>query len=260
MIPKTCLHHGDCLDVLRSLPDASVDAVVTSPPYAQQRKKLYGGIAEKDYPSWTTEWMKALRPALKPAGSVLINIREHVKDGQISDYVHRSRLAQREAGWYETDELIWIKPSAPPVGHRDRPRRSWERILWFSQGSRPYCAPKTCGPSRMALGGEAFSQWLMGKGSAGVAIEKSRCRDYVEIGVGCNTSTGHPAAYPVALPQWLLSFVAPPGGTVLDPFMGSGTTGVAAVKGGFNFIGVERAAQYFQISQARIAAAQDSEV
>jgi site-specific DNA-methyltransferase (adenine-specific) len=107
--------HGDCLNVMPTLAVDSVDAVVTSPPYAMQRKKQYGGIPEADYPAWTVAWLAALRPALKERGSVLLNIREHVKDGQISDYVHHTRLAARAAGWIECDEIIWNKRGSPPV-------------------------------------------------------------------------------------------------------------------------------------------------
>jgi len=62
----------------------------------------------------------------------------------------------------------------------------------------------------------------------------------------------HPTVKPVALMSWLVKLIAPPGGTVLDPFMGSGTTGVAAVQEGREFIGIEREPEYLEISQARI--------
>lgn len=65
----------------------------------------------------------------------------------------------------------------------------------------------------------------------------------------------HPTVKPVALMSWLVKLIAPPGATVLDPFMGSGTTGVAAVQEGREFIGIEREAEYLEISKARIDAA-----
>jgi site-specific DNA-methyltransferase (adenine-specific) len=66
----------------------------------------------------------------------------------------------------------------------------------------------------------------------------------------------HPTVKPIALMDWLIRLVTPPGGVVLDPFLGSGTTGVAAVKGGFGFIGIEREAEYLAIARARIEAAE----
>jgi len=70
------------------------------------------------------------------------------------------------------------------------------------------------------------------------------------------TINTHPTVKPVALMEWLIRLVTPPGGVVLDPFLGSGTTGVAAVKGGFGFIGIEREAEYLSIARARIEAAE----
>jgi len=66
----------------------------------------------------------------------------------------------------------------------------------------------------------------------------------------------HPTVKSIALMDWLIRLVTPPGGVVLDPFLGSGTTGVAAVKGGFGFIGIEREAEYLAIARARIEAAE----
>src|SRR5687767_7654999 len=96
------LYLGDCRKVP---PSVGVDAVVTSPPYAMQRADTYGGISEADYPAFTVEWLSSLTIALQ--GSVLINIREHVRDGEMSDYLHRTRLAVRDAEWAELDEMIW---------------------------------------------------------------------------------------------------------------------------------------------------------
>lgn len=115
------LHQGDCIKVMRSMPAESVDSIVTSPPYAEQRKSTYGGIPEADYPAWTVAWMTEAWRVLKPNGSVLINIRPHVRNGQISDYVLRTRLALRESGWAEIEELIWDKKGGAPMGHTGRP-------------------------------------------------------------------------------------------------------------------------------------------
>jgi site-specific DNA-methyltransferase (adenine-specific) len=65
----------------------------------------------------------------------------------------------------------------------------------------------------------------------------------------------HPTVKPIALMEWLITLVTPPNGVVLDPFMGSGTTGIAAVQKGFQFIGIEREAEYLKIAEARINAA-----
>ena len=148
--------HGDCLDLIPTLEDGSVSLVVTSPPYAEQRAGHYEGVSEEDYPDFTVEWMSALAPKMTPDGSVFIVIRPHVKDGVLSDYVLRTRLALREAGWHECEELIWLKPDAPPLGSKTattacvgehplvqpvrpalrRPEGVWQgvRPAWFRRG------------------------------------------------------------------------------------------------------------------------------
>lgn len=90
------IYYTDCLEGIKQLDNNSVSLVITSPPYAMQRKFQYGGINEKDYPEWTLKWMEELRPKLKDDASVCINIRPHIKNGEISDYVLRTRLALRE--------------------------------------------------------------------------------------------------------------------------------------------------------------------
>ena len=131
------IHHGDCIDVMRTLAAESVDAVITSPPYAMQRKATYGGIPEVDYPEWTVAWMREVRRVLRPDGNVVINIRPHVKNGQISDYTLRTRLALRDDGWNEVEELIWHKKGGAPLGAVKRPRRSWESLHWFAKAWPP---------------------------------------------------------------------------------------------------------------------------
>ena len=64
----------------------------------------------------------------------------------------RTRLALREVGWHECEELIWLKPNAPPLGSKLRPRRAWESILWFSRSAQPYADLKACGKESDRLG------------------------------------------------------------------------------------------------------------
>ena len=130
--------HGDCLDLIPTLEDGSVSLVVTSPPYADQRAGHYQGVSEEDYPDFTVQWMTASCAQDEAGGSVFMVIRPHLRDGVLSDYVLRTRLALREAGWHECEELIWLKPDAPPLGSQMRPRRAWESVLWFSQSPQPY--------------------------------------------------------------------------------------------------------------------------
>jgi len=258
---------GDCIDVMRDLPAESVDAVITSPPYAMQRKATYGGVPESEYPAWTVAWMAEARRILKPDGSVVINIRPHVRNGQISDYTLRTRLALREAGWAEVEELIWHKPNSAPMGHTSRPRRSWESLHWFALHGRPFTDPKAAGPHSDEVGFKGISARASRNGwdhqhqpiptwvrSRGVA----RVPDVARVPL---TQQGdlsdHPAPYPPALAEWVGKLVCPQGGTILDPFSGSASTGVAAIRNGWDYVGIEAMPDYAAMSRKRLAHTED---
>lgn len=250
--------HGDCVEVMGSLRAESVDAVITSPPYAMQRKATYGGIPEVDYPAWSVAWMEAVRRVLKPNGSVVINIRPNVRNGQISDYTLRTRLALRDAGWAEIEELIWHKPTSAPMGHAKRPRRAWESLHWFAKHGRPFCDAKAAGHPVKLPG-------LQSAGRGGPHIAKlqgfsldagtvARVTDVASFPPYTGRdSPDHPAPYPAALAEWVCKLVCPPGGTILDPFNGSASTGVAAIRNGWDYIGIDAVAEYVELSRRRLA-------
>jgi len=250
------LHHGDCIEVMKTMPAESVDAIVTSPPYAEQRKSTYGGIPEKDYPAWTVAWMAEAWRVLKPNGSVLINIRPHIKSGQISDYVLRTRLSLREAAWNECEELIWHKNGAP-MGSLARPRRSWESIHWFAKHGKPFCDPKAAGsPSnRVGIAGGRKGPHIRSNESD-LKVGIARVSDVVAISTRKNENDSdlnrHPAPFPVPLAEWCGKLICPPGGTILDPFSGSASTGVAAIRNGWDYIGIDAVAEYVDMSRKRL--------
>lgn len=252
---------GDALTVLPTLEAGRLDAVITSPPYAKQRAKQYGGVPEAEYPGWTVAWMRLARPLLRPRGSVLINIREHVRCGQISDYVHHTRLALRADGWLEPDELIWIKPDAMPVGRTDRPRRSWERVLWFATSPDCWCDPQANGNRSDRIGlrpspSRNSNAWVHGVAAQSMKGDGvSRCPDWVSVSLRNNPDGDwhHPATFPPALAGWLVRLFCPAGGLILDPFAGSGTAGVAAIEEGCGAVLIEQSAEYAAIARRRIA-------
>lgn len=253
------IRHGDCIEVMRAMPAESVDAIVTSPPYAEQRKSTYGGIPEAEYPAWTVAWMAEVWRVLKPNGSVLINIRPHIKNGQISDYTLRTRLALRDAGWNEIDELIWHKTNAMPTGSPRKPRRSWESLHWFAKHGQPYSDAKANGkPSTRTTDVHKYGQhtrnadWTHYDGGSGKTPEISRCQDVVSLSKGA-ASLGHPAPFPVELAEWMARLICPAGGTILDPFSGSASTGVAAMRNGWRYIGIDAVEEYVEMSRERLA-------
>jgi DNA modification methylase len=262
MMSEWTVIHGDCIDVMRSLPSESVDAVFTSPPYAMQRKATYGGVPESDYPAWTVAWMSEARRLLKPDGSVVINIRPHIKGGQISDYVLRTRLALRESGWVELEELIWHKKGGAPLGSTQRPRRAWESLLWYGKHGQAFSAPKEAGTltTRIGLSGGRAGAHIGSKqfnANGSKLLGLARVADIVSISTRLNADSNglndHPAPFPPALAEWVGKLICPPGGTILDPFSGSGSTGVAAVRNGWDYIGIDAVSEYVEMSRLRLA-------
>ena len=251
---------GNSLNLLPTIVASSVNLVLTSPPYAQQRATLYNSISEVDYPTWTVNWMELCKPLLQETGSIAIIIRPHIQGGKLSDYVLKTRLAVREAGWTECDELLWVKPNSPPLGHTKRPRRSWESILWFSLNPRCYCDPLANGhPSGRIgfVGKKGKGKYVNGmspddwNGKQGIA----RCRDYIEVGTSeCDHSktNTHPAQFPVRLGEWIIKLLSPTNGLVLDPFVGSGTTALAALNTNRRYIGLDCSEEYCSIARQRL--------
>lgn len=242
------VYNMDCLIGIEKLSDSHgncINTVITSPPYAEQRKHQYGGISEKDYPQWTVDWMKKVKLILKDNGSVFINIRPHIKNGIISDYVLKTRLLLRENGWKECEELIWIKPDSPPLGSIHRPRRSWEHILWFSLTNKPFVDVKAGGKESNRIGFENNKFEHGGNshihaGQKSATKGKARVKDYIEVGTGkVEKGYNHPAMSPPEVVEYLINLSCPKDGIIFDPFIGSGTVARQAIKMNRNFVGFE---------------------
>src|SRR5476649_491992 len=124
---------GDCLDVLRTLPAGRVDLIVTSPPYADQRASTYGGVTPDDYVAWFMPRAEQFARVLKPTGSLVINIKEKVVDGERHTYVLELIIAMRKQGWLWTEEYVWHKRNCYPGKWPNRFRDAWERCLHFTK-------------------------------------------------------------------------------------------------------------------------------
>jgi DNA modification methylase len=251
---------GDALKLIPSVPDRSVALALFSPPYAEQRKKQYASVPEKEFPAWMRRIMAALRPKITDDGSVLIVIRSHVKDGVVSDYVLRTRLALREDRWNECEELIWLKPDGPPLGSKQRPRRTWEHILWFSKSRKPYIDLRANGTFSERIG-FVGSHRLRNESNPIATVRPSqlqnghtRTPDHFTALVSENENgIQHPATFPATLCEKLIRTFSREGDLVLDPFCGSGTTLVVAQRLGRKFVGFEISPKYVRLAQDRMA-------
>ncbi|MBM3162479.1 MAG: site-specific DNA-methyltransferase [Chlorobi bacterium] len=258
---KTDLYLGDCLDVLKELPDDSVDLIFTSPPYADQRKKTYGGIHPDHYVAWFLPITKQLLRVLKPAGTFVLNIKEKVVDGERSTYVMELIIEmRRQQGWLWTEEFIWHKKNCYPGKWPNRFRDSWERLIQFNKSKQfamyqeTVMVPmgdwaksrlkklsetdKTRDESKVGSGfGKNISNWL--------DREHAYPTNVLHLATECSNKN-HSAAFPEGLPEWFIRLFTKEGDTVLDPFMGSGTTNAVAKRMKRNSIGIEILPEYYE--------------
>ena len=132
------LFHGDCLDVLEAgqVENESVDLIVTSPPYANQRKSQYGGVDPLTYNDWFLERSKQFQRVLGHRGSFVLNIKEHTSSGVKDDYVIRLILSLQDQGWRWVEEYVWHKKNAYPGKWPDRFRNAWGETIAFHQEQR----------------------------------------------------------------------------------------------------------------------------
>jgi len=261
---------GDSREVLKTLQDNSIDLIVTSPPYADQRKNTYGGIHPDDYVEWFLPISAELLRVLKPTGTFILNIKERVVKGERHTYVIDLILAMRQQGWLWTEEFVWHKKNSYPGKWPNRFRDSWERLLQFNK-QRQF---KMFQESVMVPVGDWSKKRLQNLSSTDQRRDESRVgsgfgkrvanwvgRELVYPTNVLHMATvtknkNHSAAFPESLPEWFIKLFTQEGDWVLDPFMGSGTTGVAAVQTGRNFIGIELDPDYFDIAVNRIRNAQ----
>lgn len=252
---------GDCKEQLKYIPDNSVDLIVTSPPYADQRKSTYGGINHDKYVEWFLPISEKLLKVLKPTGTFILNIKEKVVEGERSTYVMELILAMRKQGWLWTEEFIWHKKNSYPGKWPNRFRDSWERLLQFnkqkhfnmyqeevmvpmgdwakSRLKKLSDTDKTRDNSKVGSGfGKNISNWI--------DRDKAYPTNVLHLATECNNKN-HSAAFPQELPEWFIKLFTKENDTVLDPFMGSGTTLSVANRMKRNSIGIEIVPEYVEM-------------
>jgi site-specific DNA-methyltransferase (adenine-specific) len=250
---------GDCLHRLKQVPDQSVQLVMCSPPYAQQRRASYGGVDADHYVPWFLERAKEFQRVLKPGGTFILNLKEHADQGRRHAYVMELVLALREMGWVHTETWIWNKTTSFPGKWSNRFRNAWEPLFQFNL-SRNFVMHQD---AVMTPTGDwrkkpaKVGRYTSTNGS-GLARDNSRWnhRDKVYPSnvlsiAPVAINRGHPAVYPVALPTFFVKLFSSEGDLVVDPFEGSGTTGLAAAKLGRRYVGVEIVDSYHRLARDR---------
>ena len=253
---------GDCLDVLKKIPNNSVDLIITSPPYADQRKSTYGGISPKKYVEWFLPITKELLRVLHQKGTFILNIKEKVVDSERHTYVIELIIEMKKQGWLWTEEFIWYKKNCFPGKWPNRFRDSWERLLQFNKQKDFNMYQDEV---RVPMG-----DWAKVRLKNLSETDKKRDNSKVGSGFGKNVSNwlgrelayptnvlmmatessnkNHSAVFPKELPIWFTKLFTKSGDTVLDPFVGSGTTSIAAFQLDRNSIGIEIQEEYYKLA------------
>lgn len=284
---------GDSLEVMRDMDTASVDAIVTSPPYADQRAYFPGEVggrggehdrrrqlnkrsraARSNAPAEWVEWIRpytaeALR-ILSPAGSMMLNLGVVLRDGEEHSCCDDILRDCRAHGWKLLHRRIWYKPNGQVPSAPGYLTVSHEYLLWLSPTTSPWRAfeqPPGSQASREVRTPHAPSSAARMAGlytGAGTHQKQSKRHELHPDGARPTTvftcAVGgeanpdqHPARMPLRLAQHLVAMVCPPGGMVLDPFSGNATTGVAANRIGRNYLGIEINLKYAEQSRRRLA-------
>lgn len=290
------LLQGDCLHQLATLPDNSIDSIVTDPPYGLS---FMGKKWDYDVPDQAV-WEQCLR-VLKPGGHLLAFAGSRT--------YHRMAVRVEDAGFEIRDQIMWVygagypkskhhlKPAHEPIVMARKPFKGsltanvaahgtgginadacrlpdsgrWpanfihdgsEDVMPFFPHTRSGKGnfKKDTGADRAGNRGAAYGaesrpagSEMVSYGDAGSAARFFYCAKAAPAERHAAGENKHPTVKPLALMEYLVTLVTPPGGRVLDPFMGSGTTGVAAISLGFAFTGVELDPQYFEIAFRRIS-------
>lgn len=256
----------------------SIHCCVTSPPYFNLRDyETPGQIGRESTPEKyigrLVEVFREVRRVLRPDGTLWLNIGDSYQSKILIGIPWMLAFALRDDGWYLRQDIIWHKPNAMPESVRDRCTKSHEYIFLLTKSQRyyfdcdairePFQTADRKGERRSYKPGCA-SSFDMGTGHhaqhgnfAGLPLNpKGRCkRDVWSVSTSCFKGA-HFAVFPEKLAEPCILAGCPEGGTVLDPFAGSGTTGVVARRFGRNFIGVELNPEYREMALERIRATQ----
>lgn len=274
---------GDSVDLLSNLNDDSVNLVLTSPPFALQRKKEYGNKDQSEYIEWLSEFARIVRRKLRPDGSFVVDLGGAYEKGVPVRSLYNFRIPITfcdEIGFYLAEDFYWFNPSKLPspiewVNKRKiRAKDAVNTVWWFSKTEHPKAdvskvlveysermkklladPDKFYDPKKRPSGhdiGKGF-----GKANDGAIpsnlLQIANSESNGSYIAGCKTvgTRVHPARYPIKLPEFFIRMLTEPGDLVVDIFAGSNTTGYAAEINGRCWLSYEADREYVAASAFR---------
>lgn len=247
-LPLDQIVAGDCIDVMNSLPEGSVDLIFADPPYNLQLKgqlhrpdnsKVDACDDEWDqfssfaaYDNFSRQWLKAARRILKPNGAIWV----------IGSYhnIFRVGTALQDAGFWILNDVVWRKSNPMPNFRGKRLTNAHETMIWAGKSDNSKYTFNYEALKELNDGIQMRSDWVLP-----ICNGNERLKN--EEG-----EKAHPTQKPESLLHRILVGSTSPGDVVLDPFFGTGTTGAVAKKLGRHFIGIEREEAYRKVAQKRI--------
>ena len=247
-LPLNTIIDGDCIDIMNSLPENSVDLIFADPPYNLQLKSdLHRPDSSKvdavddhwdqfdsfaAYDRFTRNWLKAARRILKPNGAIWV----------IGSYhnIFRVGTALQDAGYWILNDVVWRKSNPMPNFRGKRFTNAHETMIWASKAEGSKYTFNYEALKAMNEGIQMRSDWVLP-----ICNGHERLKDE-------NGDKAHPTQKPESLLHRVLLGATNPGDVVLDPFFGTGTTGAVAKMLGRDFIGIEREEAYRKVAQKRI--------
>lgn len=249
--PLNQILHGDCIEILKSLPESSVDLIFADPPYnLQLSKELYRPNMTKvdavndgwdkfndfkEYDAFTCDWLSASRRVLKKTGTIWVIGTYH--------NIYRVGSIMQDLGLWILNDVVWIKNNPMPNFRGVRFTNAHETIIWAQKKKG---AKYTFNHKSM----KALNDDLQMRSDWNLPLVTGKQR------IKSNGVKAHSTQKPEALLYRVIMAASNPGDVVLDPFFGSGTTGAVAKKLGRNWIGIERDKSYIRIAQKRIDSVQ----
>jgi DNA modification methylase len=274
---------GDALELLGCLSSDSVDLVITSPPFALQRKKEYGNHDQEEYVDWLLGFTLEVQRVLKDTGSFVLDLGGAYRKGRPVRSLYNYRVLIRlcdEQGWNLAEEFFWFNPSKLPspiewVNKRKiRAKDAVDTVWWLSKSDFPKAdvsqvlvpysdrmklllknSDKYYSPKKRPSGHDISARFAEDKGGAIppnlLQIPNTESNSQYLRYCKLARTKGHPARFPQKLPEFFIQFLTDVGDTVLDIFAGSNTTGAAAESLGRQWIAFELEQSYLAASAFR---------
>lgn len=262
-IKSNKVYEGNSIDLMKCLPDESVDLIMTSPPYANARKKHYNSVSPDDYKDWFLPFAREMKRVLKDDGNFVLNIKDQAKNNERHPYVFETIIALQKDGWMWNDTYIWNKPNPMPRKPFYRFKNGFEYIFHFKKKKKAKFYPErvmhesdNC--REYENYGKKDREDLIGKHGlyrrtsfVNANCKKAYPSNVIEAGVAGGKSD-HPARFPPSIPAFFIDIMSNPGDVVLDPFAGSGTTNAVAKEKCRKTIGFDLERKYVDVANKKI--------